>query len=200
MKNLIGVNGDKNWLPHYRAGFQAEGGDEFPRPDAYSRMRRFGAEIARRLLKRGVGGPVLRRLRAAENAAGLGGRARNGNWWGNDTIWRTTIDLNKVVYLGDRRGVLGTPGRRVLNVYDGSSTTTALKLGAAEGNPMMAGIAGHPAALWAVKAGVTAGSIVVAERLWRQHRRAAAIGMMIVSNGLMAAVAAQNASVIRRMR
>ena len=88
----------------------------------------------------------------------------------------------------------------VLNVYDGSSTTTALKLGAAEGNPMMAGIAGHPAALWAVKAGVTAGSIVVAERLWRQHRRAAAIGMMIVSNGLMAAVAAQNASVIRRMR
>ena len=88
----------------------------------------------------------------------------------------------------------------VLNVYDGSSTTTALKLGAAEGNPMMAGIAGHPAALWAVKAGVTAGSIVVAERLWRQHRRAAAIGMMIVSNGLMAAVAARNASVIRRMR
>lgn len=88
----------------------------------------------------------------------------------------------------------------VLNVYDGSSTTTALKLGAAEGNPIMAGIAGHPAALWAVKAGVTAGSIVVAERLWRQHRRAAAIGMMIASNGLTAVVAAQNASVIRRLR
>jgi len=119
MKNLIGINGDKNWLPHYRAGFQAGGGDEFPRPDAYSRVRRFGAELARRLLKRGIGGTVFRRVRAAENAAGLGARARNGNWWGNDTIWRTTIDLNKVFYLGDRRGVLGAPGRRVLNVYDG---------------------------------------------------------------------------------
>ncbi len=87
-----------------------------------------------------------------------------------------------------------------LNVYDGSSTTTALKRGAAEGNPMMAGIAEHPAALWAAKAGVTAGSIAVAERLWRQHRRSAAIGMMFVSNGLMAVVAARNASVIRRLR
>lgn len=119
MKNLIGINGDKNWLPHYRAGFQNGGGDEFPTPDAYSRARHFGAEFARRLLKRGMGGAVFRRLRAAENAAGLGKRARNGNWWGNDTIWRTTIDLNKVFYWGDRRGVLGTPGRRVLNVYDG---------------------------------------------------------------------------------
>ena len=123
MKNLIGINGDKNWLPHYRAGFQARGGDEFPRPDPYSRVRRIGAEIARNLLKRGVGAPLFRRLRAVENAAGLGARARNGNWWGNDTIWRTTIDLNKIFYLGDRRGVLarsdGADGRRVLNVYDG---------------------------------------------------------------------------------
>jgi uncharacterized protein (DUF362 family) len=119
MKNLIGINGDKNWLPHYRAGFLTGGGDEFPRPDAYARFRRFGAEIARQLLKRGIGGPVFRRVRAAENASGLGDRARNGNWWGNDTIWRTTIDLNKILYHGDRRGVLGTPSRRVLNVYDG---------------------------------------------------------------------------------
>lgn len=119
MKNLIGINGDKNWLPHYRAGFSAGGGDEFPRPDAYARVRRFGADVARELLKRGVGGPILRRLRAVENAAGLGERARNGNWWGNDTIWRTAIDLNKIFYLGDRAGALGRPARRVLNVYDG---------------------------------------------------------------------------------
>lgn len=119
MKNLIGINGDKNWLPHYRAGFRAGGGDEFPHPDPYARFRRFGAEIARRLLKRGIGGPVFRRLRAVENAAGLGDRIRNGNWWGNDTIWRTTIDLNKVFYHADKQGVLGAPGRRVLNVYDG---------------------------------------------------------------------------------
>jgi uncharacterized protein (DUF362 family) len=119
MKNLIGINGDKNWLPHYRAGFASEGGDEFPKPDVYARVRRAGAGIAREILKRGVGGSVLRRLRAVEEASGLGARARNGNWWGNDTVWRTAIDLNKIFYLGDRDGVLGRPTRRVLNVYDG---------------------------------------------------------------------------------
>jgi uncharacterized protein (DUF362 family) len=119
MKNLIGINGDKNWLPHYRAGFTSGGGDEFPEPDAYSRLRRFGGEVARRMLKRGVGSAVLKGIRAAENAVGLGERARNGNWYGNDTVWRTALDLNKILYCGDRRGALTAPGRRVLNVYDG---------------------------------------------------------------------------------
>jgi uncharacterized protein (DUF362 family) len=127
MKNLIGINGDKNWLPHYRSGFAAGGGDEFPQPDAYARLRRVGGDLARRLLKRGIGGPILRRLRGLEEASGLGARARNGNWWGNDTIWRTTLDLNKVLYCGDANGRVsppdrqlgGVPARRVLNVYDG---------------------------------------------------------------------------------
>jgi uncharacterized protein (DUF362 family) len=120
MKNLIGINGDKNWLPHYRAGFATNGGDEFPAPDAYARLRRAGGEVARRLLKRGIGGAVFRRLRGIEDASGLGARARNGNWFGNDTIWRTTIDLNKVLYCTDARGAIGPrPARRVLNVYDG---------------------------------------------------------------------------------
>lgn len=120
MKNLIGINGDKNWLPHYRAGFAVGGGDEFPAPDLYARVRRIGADFARHLLKRGIGGAVFKRLRGLEDASGLGDRARNGNWWGNDTIWRTTIDLNKVLYCGDASGNLqGPPARRVLNVYDG---------------------------------------------------------------------------------
>jgi uncharacterized protein (DUF362 family) len=118
-KNLIGINGDKNWLPHYRAGFARGGGDEFPRPDLYARIRRAGAAVAREMLKRGLGGGVFRRIRSAENATGLGDRARNGNWHGNDTIWRTCLDLNKIFYLGDAEGRLGRPSRRVLNVYDG---------------------------------------------------------------------------------
>ena len=122
MKNLIGINGDKNWLPHYRSGFQQGGGDEFPTPDPYSRIRRIGARFARKMMLRGHGGKLFRRARMLENAAGLGERARNGNWHGNDTIWRTCLDLNKILYCGDERGALH-PGsgraRRVLNIYDG---------------------------------------------------------------------------------
>jgi hypothetical protein len=120
MKNLIGINGDKNWLPHYRAGFTRKGGDEFPAPDAYARLRRTGGEVARRMLKRGLGGALFKRIRRAENALGLGERARNGNWHGNDTIWRTSLDVCKIFYLGDARGgIEGPPRRRTLNVYDG---------------------------------------------------------------------------------
>jgi uncharacterized protein (DUF362 family) len=120
MKNLIGINGDKNWLPHYRSGFTKGGGDEFPAPDPYSRIRRLGAQLARRMMLKGIGGGVFRHARTLENAAGLGERARNGNWHGNDTIWRTCLDLNKILYCGDENGMLGNaPTRRVLNVYDG---------------------------------------------------------------------------------
>lgn len=85
-------------------------------------------------------------------------------------------------------------------VYDGLSTTTGLKHGAVEANPLMKGIAGKSMALWAVKGGVTTASIYAAERLWRQHRRAEAIAMMVAVNGVVVAVAARNASVTRGVK
>jgi len=87
-----------------------------------------------------------------------------------------------------------------LNAYDAVSTTSALKRGAAEANPLMAGLAGRPAAMWAMKVTMTTVSIAGAERLWRQHHRGAAIATMLASNALMGAVAAHNASVIRRLK
>jgi hypothetical protein len=87
-----------------------------------------------------------------------------------------------------------------LDTYDGYSTTRGLKQGAIESNTFMSGLASHPGALWAVKGGAAFISIYAAERLWRQHRRGQAIAMMAVSNGLMVAVAASNASVLRAQR
>jgi hypothetical protein len=87
-----------------------------------------------------------------------------------------------------------------LNVYDAASTIGAMKRGAVEANPLVAGIAGHPAALWAVKGGVTAASILASENLWRQGHRRQAIVLMVASNSIMTAVAAHNASVIRGLR
>jgi hypothetical protein len=85
-----------------------------------------------------------------------------------------------------------------LNAFDAYSTVAALERGAVEANPVMRGVAGNPAALWAVKGGVTALSIYAAERLWRNNRRVAAIAVMAVTNGLMTAVAARNSTVLSR--
>jgi hypothetical protein len=91
-------------------------------------------------------------------------------------------------------------GQIGLQVFDGYSTTRGLGNGAIESNLIMGGLARHPAALWAVKGSAAFASIYVAERLWRQHRRAEAIVVMVASNGIMAAVAARNASIIRAQR
>ena len=85
----------------------------------------------------------------------------------------------------------------VLEAYDGYSTTRGLENGAIEANSFMSRLANKPAALWAVKGGATFVSIYVAERLWRKHHRGQAIFVMVATNGLMAAVAMNNASVLR---
>ena len=87
-----------------------------------------------------------------------------------------------------------------LNAYDAYSTSRGLRAGAVEANPLMAGVATNGAALWAVKAGVTASTVYVAEQLWRKNRRIEAIALMVVSNGMMAVVSARNASVLRQQR
>jgi hypothetical protein len=84
-----------------------------------------------------------------------------------------------------------------LQVFDGYSTTTALGRGATEANPLMRRAGASPGVFWAVKAGAAFSSVYLSERLWRQRRRGQAIAVMVVSNGIMAAVAARNASVLR---
>jgi len=88
----------------------------------------------------------------------------------------------------------------LLQIFDGFSTLAAVNHGAVELNPVVTGLSGNPAAIWAVKGGVTVLAIATAEGLWRQHRRREAIATMLVANGVMAAVAARNASVLRGLR
>jgi hypothetical protein len=87
-----------------------------------------------------------------------------------------------------------------LQAYDGYSTVHGVKNGARESNVLLGGLAGNPAAFWAIKGGSTALSIFMAERLWRSHHRAEAIVTMVVANSVMAAIAARNTSVIRSSR
>ena len=91
-------------------------------------------------------------------------------------------------------------GLAALQAYDGFSTRKAISRGGVEVNPLMGPIASRSAALYAVKAATTAASIYAAERLWRQHHRVQAVALMAVTNGLMAAVATHNASVVRGLR
>jgi hypothetical protein len=86
-----------------------------------------------------------------------------------------------------------------LQALDAHSTLSALELGAREVNPVMQGVAGNKPALLAVKAGAAAGTIYFAEKLWRRNR-VGAVAMMVVINGVTAAVVAHNYKVADSMR
>ena len=124
MKNLVGINGNKNWLPHYRIGTAAEGGDEFAKDGARQRWERHAVAQFKRLF------PHLGRMRAvvARPIKRLGqrifgdtnhGTIRSGNWHGNDTAWRMVHDLCRVLLYADVSGVLHEHRmRRFFNIVD----------------------------------------------------------------------------------
>ena len=108
LKNLVGINGDKNWLPHHTEGSPRSGGDEFPAEGATQRLERGLKKAGRRLALAlpGVGTWAYRRMRNAGKAV-LGdseATVRNGNWRGNDTTWRMTLDLNRALLYGNLDG------------------------------------------------------------------------------------------------
>ncbi len=110
LKNLIGVNGDKNWLPHHTEAGHDQPGDEHPCPDAKHKAER---AVVQRLRSVALGipwlGPQIFRLAKQVGRRIFGDTEdviRSGNWWGNDTIWRTCLDLNKIAMYGNMDGSL----------------------------------------------------------------------------------------------
>jgi uncharacterized protein (DUF362 family) len=122
LKNLVGINGDKNLLPHHCVGSVADGGDEFPGSSFIDHARSFATEVARGFLKRGVGTGLVRWARRAENTVRGDTFIRSGNWYGNQTTWRMCVDLNRCLYYSDAKGEYfdaTSPVRTVLTVMDG---------------------------------------------------------------------------------
>jgi len=127
LKNLVGVNADKNFLPHHTVGSPTTGGDQFPSLSLSTRIEHRSAALLRSIALRvpGLGTRLLRRARkVGKSAFGDNDRViRSGNWYGNDTIWRMCLDLNKVVLYGQPDGTLrqNTPANRkpYLSFVDG---------------------------------------------------------------------------------
>jgi hypothetical protein len=78
-----------------------------------------------------------------------------------------------------------------LQAMDAHSTLRAVRNGAVERNPLIAPLSSNPGAMFAVKAATTAGTIVLAERLWRRHP-GKAVGVMVAANIAYAAIVAAN--------
>ena len=113
LKNLVGVNADKNWLPHHTEGAPARGGDEHPTPDLKHKTERKLASAIRNFSHRvPIVGPWVHRVARSVGKPVFGDTdtvVRSGNWFGNDTVWRMCLDLNKLVLYGNPDGSLRAP-------------------------------------------------------------------------------------------
>ena len=120
LKNLVGINGNKDYLPHHRVGGSDVGGDCYPGwtwwKDAVERYY----DQANRV----IGAPDYDVwMKRADDLIGLYTRFYEadleGGWHGNDTCWRMNIDLNRCLIYGDEEGRLHEkPQRQVLSLTD----------------------------------------------------------------------------------
>ena len=109
LKNLVGINADKNWLPHHTNGCPTNGGDQFPDESFLQRGEQICVKMARSIaLKLPYVGPfVAGRMRSMGKMVFGGDSAtRSGNWYGNDTTWRMVLDLNRCLLYGNADGTL----------------------------------------------------------------------------------------------
>jgi uncharacterized protein (DUF362 family) len=121
LKNLVGINANKNWLPHHTEGTPDTGGDQFPAATTKARLEQTWMGAAKRWLKNR---PGLSRLFVPVKKAGrlvFGDTQRvirSGNWHGNDTCWRMVLDLNKCLFFFNGAGQRRAKPLRYLAVVD----------------------------------------------------------------------------------
>lgn len=122
LKNIVGLNGDKDFLPHHRIGGSEAGGDSYQG----SNILRYWSELAldQANRRKGRSGYTFwRRMAALLWKVSLPNRhlhQPNGAWYGNDTTWRMVMDLNLVIYFGTEDGILATtPQRKLFHFCDG---------------------------------------------------------------------------------
>lgn len=123
LKNLIGINGHKEYLPHHCNGSAMEGGDQYIYKSAIKRIynqlydQYWSSETGKsnRWLRFKLNCLTLAALTLARDPL------LDGGWLGNQTVARTTIDLNNILYYYDLKTqqMQPNPVRKVFHLVDG---------------------------------------------------------------------------------
>ena len=123
LKNMVGVNGYRNCLPHHTLGTPSEGGDEFPASNLQNKVQSRMIVGFKKCLTAagGCGGPLSRLIiKAGKSIFGdTSCVVRSGNWYGNDTAWRMVLDLNKCLFHFAGDGKSRTKPLKYFTLVDG---------------------------------------------------------------------------------
>jgi hypothetical protein len=124
IKNLIGITYDKACLPHRTVGSKEHGGDEYQYDSHIKNIigkvlekKIFFEEKNKHLLSlfmRYLYGSLYYLMKFFSKDPYL-----LGSWYGNDTIWRTALDLYEILLYSDKIGIVKEiRQRKVFNLAD----------------------------------------------------------------------------------
>ena len=124
MKNMVGITYNKASLPHRVAGSTSEGGDAYNKKSILKKISDKALTAKIKAEKDGRYGlaTICRYIYGGMLVAGrtiTRDPSYIGSWYGNDTIWRTVVDLNYITQYADKSGnIKDIPQRKMLNIGD----------------------------------------------------------------------------------
>jgi len=123
LKNFVGANVRKEFLPHHTNGAANHGGDEYDKKSVIHDFRSFVGDKICICEAEGHYGRVRFYQKVNQICTillrVLGNRYSEGSWYGNKTICRTIADINKLVYYAGKDGKLkDNPVRKILIIAD----------------------------------------------------------------------------------
>jgi uncharacterized protein (DUF362 family) len=122
LKNLVGINGNKEFLPHHRKGGEGSGGDCY---EGRSVVKGFAESLADWANTRPAGSVQATLDRLSEICVRVAARVGHvddnleGAWHGNDTVWRMCLDLQRLLHYGTAGATLAPQRQRnVITITD----------------------------------------------------------------------------------
>ena len=111
MKNFIGINSKKEYVPHHRNGSVYNHGDEHP---DRSIIKWFKSKIKNYTYTQNI---IVKALNKGFSYMQIIFKKNcyvEGSWYGNDTIWRTILDTNKAVIYASKNGKMCKNKQRII--------------------------------------------------------------------------------------
>lgn len=121
LKNIVGVNGNKEYLPHHRFGGSENGGDCYGGKPISKQLVEHLLDQANRNINKRRYAIFAAPARAIMHFMALFGLNTEiaGGWYGNDTVWRMVVDLNSLLLYGKKDGTIGNiPQRKIFSITD----------------------------------------------------------------------------------
>jgi|UPI00039D6271 uncharacterized protein (DUF362 family) len=121
LKNLVGLNGDKDFLPHHRVGGIGFGGDCYPGKNYLRRLSEYLIDISNKKI-----GQIEYKylITIAKILWHINHNDKyhhwSAAWYGNDTCWRMVLDLNLIALFGTKDGIISNNmQRKIYTLCDG---------------------------------------------------------------------------------